>query len=92
MPAMADTASLTVDLPTEIEARLDRLAKSTSISKSTLAAAAIVAYLDDQERQLEKIREGLADAKAGRVVSHEEVTRWLESWGSENELPPPRCG
>lgn len=89
---MADTASLTVYLPSEIEARLDRLAKSTSISKSTLAAAAIVVYLDDQERQLEKIREGLADAKAGRVVSHEEVTRWLESWGSENELPPPRCG
>jgi predicted transcriptional regulator len=68
MQTMADTATLTVRLPTEIEARLDRLAKTTSISKSRLAADAIVAYLDEQEHQLERIREGLADAEAGRVV------------------------
>jgi predicted transcriptional regulator len=89
---MADTTVLTVHLPTEIEARLDRLARTTSVSKSRLAADAIVAYLDEQEHQLEKIREGLADAEAGRVVSHEEVARWLDSWGTANELPPPKCG
>jgi predicted transcriptional regulator len=89
---MADTATLTVRLPTEIEARLERLAKTTSLSKSKLAKDAIVAYLDEQEHQLEKIREGLADAEAGRGVSHEEVARWLDSWGTENELPPPKCG
>jgi predicted transcriptional regulator len=72
---MADTAILTVRLPTEIEARLDRLARTTPVSKSRLAADAIAAYLDGQERQLERIREGLADAEAGRVVSHEEVAR-----------------
>lgn len=92
MQTMADTATLTVRLPAEIEARLDRLAKTTSISKSRLAADAIVAYLDEQEHQLERIREGLADAEAGRVVSHGEVARWLDSWGSEDELPPPKCG
>jgi predicted transcriptional regulator len=89
---MADTATLTVRLPSEIEARLDRLARDTSVSKSELAAAAIAAYLDEREHQLEKIREGLADAEAGRVVSHEEVARWLDSWGIANELPPPKCG
>jgi RHH-type transcriptional regulator, rel operon repressor / antitoxin RelB len=89
---MSDTATLTVRLPSEIEARLERLARTTSLSKSKLAADAIVAYLDEQEHQLQRIREGLADAEAGRVVSHEEVTRWLDSWGTENELPPPKCG
>jgi RHH-type transcriptional regulator, rel operon repressor / antitoxin RelB len=89
---MADTAMLMVRLPTEIEARLDRLAKRTSVSKSRLAADAIVAYLEEQENQLERIREGLADAEAGRVASHGEVARWLDSWGSEDELPPPKCG
>jgi RHH-type rel operon transcriptional repressor/antitoxin RelB len=89
---MADTATLTVRLPSEIEARLDRLAKTTSVSKSRLAADAIVAFLDEQEHQLAKIREGLADAEAGRLVSHEEIARWLDSWGTANELPPPKCG
>jgi RHH-type rel operon transcriptional repressor/antitoxin RelB len=92
MHSMADSASLTVQLPTEVEARLDRLAKANSVSKSRLAAAAIMAYLEDQERQVDKIRAGRADAKAARVVAHEEVTRWLESWGTEDELPPPKCG
>jgi predicted transcriptional regulator len=89
---MAETATLILRLPTEIEARLERLAKATSLSKSKLATEAIVAYLDEQEHQLQKIREGLADAEAGRVVSHEEVARWLDSWGAENELPPLKCG
>ena len=88
---MAET-TLSVRLPAEIGARLDRLARETSISKSRLAKDAIVAYLDEQEHQLERIREGLADAAAGRVVPHDEVARWLESWGTEDELPPPKCG
>ena len=87
---MADTATLSVCLPTEIEARLDRLARTTSVKKSRLAADAILAYLNEQEHQLEKIRQGLADAEAGRVVSNDEVARWLDSWGRENELPPPK--
>jgi predicted transcriptional regulator len=91
MQSMADTAGLNVQLPTDIEERLDRLAKTVSVGQSRLAATAIVAYLDDQERQLERIREGDADAKAGRVVAHQEVIRWLDSWGAENELPPPKC-
>ncbi len=37
------------------------------------------------------ILEGLADVDAGRVIPHEEVERWLASWGTENELPPPQC-
>ena len=35
------------------------------------------------------VEEGLADVRAGRVVEGKAVMRWLESWGSENELPPP---
>lgn len=34
---------------------------------------------------------GLADFDAGRSVSHEKVVAWLESWGTENELPTPEC-
>ena len=34
----------------------------------------------------------MADVKAGRFVSNEAVMRWLRSWGTPNELPPPKCG
>jgi predicted transcriptional regulator len=33
-----------------------------------------------------------ADYRAGRVISHAAMTRWLRSWGDPDELPRPRCG
>ena len=41
------------------------------------------------EAQAPAVAEGLADAKASRLVDGESVMRWLESWGTDNELPPP---
>lgn len=33
-----------------------------------------------------------ADVRAGRLISHEAVRRWLSSWGSAKRLPTPRVG
>jgi predicted transcriptional regulator len=33
-----------------------------------------------------------ADVKAGRLVGHDAVRRWIQSWGTENPLPRPRPG
>ena len=43
----------------------------------------------DQEAEAAADAEGLADIEAGRVVSHDEVARWLDTWGTPNEAPPP---
>ena len=37
------------------------------------------------------IAEAQADIAAGRVIPYEEVRRWLLSWGTDHELPPPEC-
>jgi len=37
-------------------------------------------------------QKAMADIDAGRFVTHQAVVRWLKSWGTENELPPPKCG
>jgi predicted transcriptional regulator len=44
----------------------------------------------DDVAQALAVEEGLADVRAGRVMDGEPVLRWLESWGTEHELPPPR--
>jgi predicted transcriptional regulator len=36
--------------------------------------------------------EAEADFAAGRTISWEAMKRWLESWGTENKLPPPQVG
>lgn len=42
------------------------------------------------EEEIAAFEEAEADADAGRIVSHEEVRRWLLSWGKPDELPAPR--
>ncbi len=45
--------------------------------------------LDEAKRLA--ILEGLAEAEAGKFIPHEDMKAWLESWGTENESPPPTC-
>ncbi len=46
---------------------------------------------DENQEFGRQVEDGLVDADAGRVVSYDEVRRWLLSWGTEKELPPPEC-
>jgi predicted transcriptional regulator len=33
-----------------------------------------------------------ADVKAGRLISHDAVKRWISSWGTDKPLPRPEIG
>jgi predicted transcriptional regulator len=85
------TATLTVRVPVRLRNRLQSLAETTARNRSRLAVEALESYVDEQEEQLAKIDQGIRDADAGRVVSHEKVKRYLLSWGTKRRLPPPRC-
>jgi len=50
----------------------------------------------DKEQRLARETQMIADARAsvaaGRTVSLEAVTAWVDSWGTDHELPPPHSG
>lgn len=46
----------------------------------------------DEDAEAALDAEGLADIEAGRTVSGEAVVRWIRSWFTDNELPPPKIG
>lgn len=50
-----------------------------------------VAHLVLDEAKRLAIQEGLAEAGAGKFVPHADVKAWLESWGTDTELPPTSC-
>lgn len=77
----------------EIEPVLEAAAKDMRRSKGWIINEALREYL--QNRELEKQRwqetlEALEDIRMGRVVDGDKVHAWLKSWGTENELPPPK--
>jgi hypothetical protein len=45
---------------------------------------------DGDAEFLAAVDQGLAEIKAGKGVSYAKVRRWLLSWGTDNELPPPK--
>lgn len=89
---MAESTTLTVRLTPALKDKLESLAKSTRRSKSFLAAEAIEAYVDVNAWQVEHIKKAIAEADGGGpFAKHEDVMRWMESWGTDNELPPPKA-
>lgn len=85
---MTETLSIRLDAGTK--RRLDALAQRSRRSKSFLAAEAIAAYIDSEEWQLGEIQNGIEDLDAGNGVGHEQVSKWLRSWGTEGETKAPR--
>jgi predicted transcriptional regulator len=87
---MAKSAMMTVRLTPEVRDKLDALARDTKRSKAYLASEAIASYVDRNAWQVAHIKEALAeDEEGGPGVPHEEVMQWLESWGTDHELPRP---
>jgi hypothetical protein len=46
-------------------------------------------FLRTSEAERRLLKERIAEADKGVFISAEAVHRWVESWGTENELPPP---
>jgi predicted transcriptional regulator len=72
------STTMTVRLPTEARDKLARLAEHTNRSLSFLAGQAIADYAERELEIVEGIERGLDDAKAGRVVPHDEAMRRLD--------------
>jgi predicted transcriptional regulator len=90
---MANTpsATLSIRLKAETKKRLARLAKASGRSSNFLIADAVEAYVADHERMLAEVRQADRQVKSGHYVKNEDMKAWLLSWGTDHELPPPKC-
>lgn len=70
-------ATFTVRIPSEVKQLLEALSSSTNRSKNYLAREAITRYVETEAEIIEGIKEGMTDARAGRVVSHESVMKQM---------------
>lgn len=77
----------------ELQDPLEQAASNLSRPKAWIINEALASYFERDDREQRMYREtleGLADVEAGRVIDGEQVLSWIESWGSEKELPSPR--
>jgi predicted transcriptional regulator len=85
----------TVRLQPELEQSLLAMSNSMNRSKSFLINQALKEFVDRQSLEQERWQQTLAAMESvakGQVVAAEDVHAWLESWGSDKELPAPEVG
>jgi predicted transcriptional regulator len=82
-----------VRMPDDLMERLDATAARLRRSKGWVINDAVREYLEREElqqRRDQETREALVELEAGSLVDGDDVVAWLDSWGSDNELEPPR--
>jgi predicted transcriptional regulator len=84
-----NSVPLSLRLEPELKSRLEAEAESEDRSVSDVATRAIEAFLDSRDALRVDLEAAIAEADKGVFVSHEAVHRWMESWGTDNELPMP---
>ena len=82
--------SFRVDLE-KIEA-LDEVAATLDRDRSYILNQAVDAYLDVYRWQTAHIERAIKEADAGGpFIAHEDVSAWMASLGTSNELPLPKA-
>lgn len=82
-----------VRLQADVEKPLEELSKRLDRSKNYLINQAIREYVARQaleDARWEETLQALASIQAGRSIPEEEVNAWLESWGTDGEIPAPK--
>ena len=84
--------TLSIRVASEARDQLEELANATGRTKSFLASEAIEYYLSAQAWQIKAIKKSVqkANSKDVTFIDHHKVADWLNSWGNEDELDPPK--
>ena len=78
-------------IPEKLSEDLEALAIETKRSKGFLLTEALEDYVNREAWIKKKIDAAVKAAdRSNEFYSHEVVSEWIMSWGTENELPRPK--
>jgi RHH-type rel operon transcriptional repressor/antitoxin RelB len=86
------STTMTLRLDSETSKRLTRLAGATDRSKAYLATQALKLFLDNNEWQVQQIKQAVTeadDAGPEQFVDNDSVMAWMETWGTDHEGESP---
>ena len=73
-----------------MKSRLDEEAKLEDRSAAYITQKALDSYLREKEYLRNIVRDAEIEADKGVFISGDAMHAWIESWGSDNELPAPK--
>lgn len=89
------TVPMSIRLEVNAREKLKEIAHRQKRSAHALATEAINALIEKNERDYAFNQSCLESynhyQETGLHITHEEVLAWMNSWNTDNELPPPIC-
>jgi predicted transcriptional regulator len=82
-----------IRLQEDLDELLDQAASRLHRSKNWVINQALREYLErnkDEQGRWQETVEALKSASVGKLVGVDKVHEWLDSWGKDDELPPPK--
>lgn len=87
------TTTLGIKVDDEIRSRLKKLGEARQRTAHWLMKDAILRYLEREEeierRNIEADQAWKEYKETGQYVSHEDMTTWLDTWGTDKETQCP---
>ncbi len=83
-----------IRLQPEIETPLEKLAEKLDRSKNYLINQAIREFIErkvSSDKRWSETLDAINSVRAGNLVDEDEVSAWLDSWGADNEINPPKA-
>jgi predicted transcriptional regulator len=80
---------LSLHLEEKLRQGLEEEARLREVPETEIAEEAIREFLNRQAWMRREIEVAVREADKGVFISQEAMERWIDSWGTENELPPP---
>ena len=82
-----------IRLQPEIENPLEKLAAKLDRSKNYIINQAIREFIERKNtagKRWTETLEAIDSVKSGKLINEKEVNAWLDSWGSDDEIKPPK--
>jgi predicted transcriptional regulator len=87
---MGETRTIAIEVPAAVAEDLAEIARTTEQTTADLARQALDQFLEYEAWKREAVAEATAEVDAGGpLIAHEDMERWLASWGTDDELDPP---
>ncbi len=86
----AKTKVLTAHVPLQMAEKVDQMASRLERSRGWIMKQALSAWIDQEEERSRLTREALSDVDAGRVIDHQAVQAWADSFDTDKPLDVPR--
>lgn len=89
------TSPTSIKLDDDIKQRVRSLAESRKRTSHWVMREAIAQYVEREEKR-EALRQDTLKAwqelqETGLHATAEEIDRWLQNWGTDDEAPAPEC-